>query len=99
MNLRTTIFLLILALGGALAWWGMPKIAPQLGLAERRAGPKGSASLEVLDRKLTRESISRIEVNAGPEPVVLEKSAAGISALPGQCPTPNQPPAQLLALI
>jgi hypothetical protein len=99
MNLRTTIFLLILAAGGALAWWGLPKIAPQIGLVPRRVDPKGAGSLDVLDRQFTRDSVSRIEVDAGPEPVVLEKGQSGVWALPGQWPTRKQEAEELVSLI
>ncbi|HEV3144144.1 MAG TPA: DUF4340 domain-containing protein, partial [Gemmataceae bacterium] len=99
MNFRTTIFLLILAAGGALAWWGLPKIAPRLGFASRQVNSNGIGSLDDLDQKLTRESISRIEVKAGPEPVVLEKSQSGVLALPGQWPTRKQEADELVGLI
>ncbi|HLW64603.1 MAG TPA: DUF4340 domain-containing protein, partial [Gemmataceae bacterium] len=99
MNLRTTIFLLVLAAGGALAWWGAPKIAPHIGLVPRSVDPKGAGSLDVLDNQLTRDSISRIEIKAGSEPVVLEKTQSSVWALPGNWPTRKQEADELVNLI
>src|SRR5437870_4504374 len=99
MNLRTTVILLVLAGLGGLTWWLGPKVAPRVGLTPKPINPAGAGSPDVLDRRLTRDTITRIEVRAGDEPVVLEKGATGDWALPGKWPLRKTEADELIGLI
>lgn len=77
MSIRTTLFLLILALGGGAAWFVFQQNQP--------AQP-ASPTVEFLDSTLTAVNLDRIEVRRGSETrFVLEKSGKEWS-LPGKWP-------------
>ena len=76
MNLKTTIVLLALILLGALGWLAV-------GLLNRV--PPSSETLVVLEKELTPDKLTRIEVVRGDRRVVLEKGTEGWS-LPGKWP-------------
>jgi hypothetical protein len=99
MNLRITILLLVLVAGGGLVWWYGPRVAPRLGLVAPPVDPDGAGTPDVLNHQLAREKLRRIEVRAGAEPVILEKSASGVWALPGLWPTRTREAAELVELI
>ncbi|MFL5341295.1 MAG: DUF4340 domain-containing protein, partial [Gemmataceae bacterium] len=99
MNLRTTVVLIILAGIGAGVWLTSDWVAPRVGLVPKPIDPAGAGSPAVLDEQLTRDNVKRIEVQAGADPVVLERSAEGSWVLPGKWPTRRTEAEDLVALV
>ena len=99
MNFRTTIVLIVLAGLGAAVWVFGPLVAQRVGLAPKPVDPAGAGSPAVLDAQLSRNKVTRIEVQNGTEPVILEKGAAGDWALPGKWPTRKTEAEELVELV
>src|SRR5580700_3688165 len=87
MNLRTTILLAILVAVGAIGWIFSKEIGEKLGIAAPTTNAENTASVEDLEKHLTRDKIRRIVVQGSGEPVILEKGQGGAWALPGKWPT------------
>jgi hypothetical protein len=78
MNLKTTIFLLILAIAGGAGWF-------VYGMRTPVAPPSETAT--ILEKDLTPQDVSRIEVTHGDRHLILERAADGEWTLPGKWPT------------
>lgn len=87
MNLRTTLVLLALLVGGGVVLWFGRELASKAGLLPKADDPNGAGSPVVLNDMLQPDKISKIEVHSGGEPVVLEKGPGQTWALPGKWPT------------
>ena len=87
MNLRTTIILLVLLVGGGAALWFGPELASTAGITPKPQDPNGAGSPGILKDELTRERMRAVEIRSGGENIVLEKGAGGVWALPGKWPT------------
>ncbi len=99
MNLRTTLFLAVLLVGGGAALWFGPELASNAGLRPKPVNPDGAGSLRVLNQDLTRDRLRKIEVRLDRESVQLEKGAGGAWALPGNWPTRTAEAQQLVDLV
>lgn len=99
MNLRTTIVLLVLIGLLAATWLVGPWVGRKVGLVRKPLDPAGAGSPTVLENELTRGTIQRIEVENGPEPVVLERGAGGDFTLPGKWATRKREADELVGLI
>jgi hypothetical protein len=86
MSLKTTLLLILLVATCGLVLWFSPSLAPWLGLSAqpRPAAPDGT--LATLERELTPQKITRIEVNKDGHVLTLDR-AAGDWTLPGKWPT------------
>lgn len=99
MNLRTTLVLTLLLGLGALVWLAGPWAGRTVGVLPKPVDPAGAGSPLVLNQKLTRGTLQKIEVYNGGEPVVLERGGAGDWALPGKWPTRKREAEELVGLI
>src|SRR5271165_5207368 len=77
MNWKITLVLAILLVLGALAWFFIPGSAK-----DTIAGPTN----QFLEKELTPDSITRIEIGSGDRKVVLDQTAPGEWSLPGKWP-------------
>ncbi|HEY1191168.1 MAG TPA: DUF4340 domain-containing protein [Gemmata sp.] len=83
MNWKSTIPLVLLAVCAGVWLWKSDEIAPNFG---RRPAVSDSPALAALERDLTPDTVTRIEVRpVGGEPFVLEKGSAGWTQ-PGNWP-------------
>lgn len=89
MNLKTTIFLLILILIGAAGWVAVTLVGP---------ATVTSATLANLESELKPDAITRIEISQGDKRIVLEKGADGWS-LPGKWPVRQTEVKQLVEVL
>src|SRR5262245_57973082 len=87
MNLRTTLVLFALALGGAVVW----KLGPQLpARLDPRPSPPPAAdagTLTVFEEQFTPDKISRVEVSASGKPAVVFVREGKSWTMPGGWPT------------
>lgn len=77
MNLKTTLFLLVLLVGGAAGWYVMTARVPNAA---------GSPTLEFLDQQLTPERLTRIEIVRPGRPAVVLERTGDEWMLPGKWP-------------
>src|SRR5690349_15581616 len=77
MNLKTTVTLLVLSVGGAAYW------ASSTALGTRVAD---SGTAKVLANDITQDQLTRIEIRRGPNHLVLERKPKGEWNLPGNWP-------------
>lgn len=87
MNWKTTLVLAVLAAAGGASWYFL---AP--GATEQTT----SVTLAVLDKELTRDRLTRIEIQRPDGSVVLEKGAGGEWSLPGKWPVRRKEVEELL---
>src|SRR5438067_1921680 len=96
MNFKTTLALLVLvAAGGGLFWYG-PALADRFGLAQKAPDATGAGTLAVLEKELTPDKLTRVEIQQGPQRVILERGPGGDWVLPGNWPTRQPEVEQLL---
>ncbi len=101
MNLKTTLVLLVLAVGaGVFGFLGTP-ITEWLGWTPKPPDPTGAGTLEVLTSELQPEALTRIEIQArgSDRPVQLERSPGGEWTAPGQWPTRKPEVEQLVSVL
>ncbi len=100
MNFKTTLVLLVLVAAGALVGvgsWFRSELPPWLVAPE--SARASSRSLEVLEKKLTPDHLTRIELVQGDRRLVLQRAADGAWSLPGQWPTRKAEVEGLVALL
>src|SRR5258708_2371815 len=86
MSLKTTFLLLLLVATGGLVLWFGPSLAPSLGLSSEPKTPATDSTLTTLERDLTPQAVTRIEVHKGDQVVTIERNG-GDWTLPGKWPT------------
>ena len=99
MNLKTTLVLLVLVAGASLVITGtLPKL---LGLAHDAPDPAGQGTLEVMEKQLNKDAITRIVIKprGAEQPVILERGAGGVWTAPGQWPTRKPEVEKLVTLL
>jgi hypothetical protein len=101
MNFKTTLVLLVLVAAGALAGaahWFRSDLPSWLVSPE--PAPASSRSRELLEKEITPDRLTRIEVVQGDRRLVLERSAPGDEwSLPGKWPTRKAEVQGLIALL
>src|SRR4051812_15273814 len=96
MNLKTTLALLVLVVAGGSLYWFGPTVADRLGMIQKAPDAAGAGTLAVLENELTRDKLTRVEIQQGPRRVILERGPAGDWVLPGNWPTRKPEVEQLL---
>jgi hypothetical protein len=86
MNLKTTLFLLVLVVGGGVAWYVVNASRP----------PASASPSQAVLEELTPDRLTGIRVAHGKEQLILDRSAGGGWTMPGHWPT-RQPEAGELA--
>jgi hypothetical protein len=99
MNLKTTLVLLILVVAGGVFFWLGPDLSSVLPFAPSRPAVSGHGTLRILEKELTPEKLTKIEVQAGDRGVVLTRPPDGEWTLPGQWPTRKAEVKELVGLI
>jgi hypothetical protein len=97
MNVRSTVALALLAGLLGLAFWKGPELPVLLRLTPRPA-PDSDAGTSAELAKLKPANVTRVEVNAGGEPVVLTRSPSGW-AMPGGWPVRDPEANELAAAV
>jgi hypothetical protein len=90
MNLRTTLVLAALVIGGGLFWLGYGLLQPT---------EADSETVAFLKNELRDSKLSRVEIKHGDRRVVLERDAGGEWSLPGKWPVREREVRQLLELL
>jgi hypothetical protein len=90
MNWKTTVVLAALLVAGGATWLVLALLGPD---------ESASPTLAVLEKELTRDQLTRIEIKRPGGPVVLEKGAGGEWSLPGKWPVRPREVEQLLGTL
>src|SRR5947208_16522149 len=85
MSLKTTFFLILLAGCGSLIVWFGPSLAPWFGLSAQPRPSAADETLPTLERELSAEKLTRIELHKGDRVVTFDR-AGGDWTLPGKWP-------------
>src|SRR5438876_6586274 len=100
MNLKTTLVLVVLVVaGGSLFWFG-PAVAGWLGLTQKAPDATGAGTLAVLEKELTPDKLTRVEIQQGQRRVILERASEKQPwVLPGNWPTRQPEVERLIGLL
>jgi hypothetical protein len=86
MSWKTTLLLVLLVATFSLVLWFGPSLAPLIGLSAQPRPAASDGTLTTLERELTSQKITRIEVHKDGRVLALDRSA-GEWTLPGKWPT------------
>lgn len=95
MNLRTTILLLALTVGGGALWYFHDPLARRLGYARPPVSDAKQPTASAIDKAFRPELVSRIELHVSGGPVVLERKGK-VWSLPGGWPARGPEVAQVV---
>lgn len=86
MNLRTTVFFLLLTIAGGVAWWKWDEVSSHRPSESQRSAVSTSSSGSRLLPPQLRDDLRKIDISHARGTLTLERDQAGRWALPGNWP-------------